>query len=46
MRRCRCGHSWDFHQHYRAGYDCSRCGCLYYRRRSRRLLRRLWFRYL
>jgi hypothetical protein len=24
-RPCICGHSWDAHQHYRAGRECSLC---------------------
>lgn len=32
---CRCGHSWDVHQHYRNHDDCGICGrtrCPRYRR--------------
>lgn len=43
---CTCGHAAEGHQHYRAGTDCSRCGCRAYRPRARpsrlrRLLARL-----
>lgn len=24
--RCRCGHSLEAHEHFRAGQDCSACG--------------------
>lgn len=30
--RCVCGHTWEAHEHYRDGSDCSRCPCLKFRR--------------
>ncbi len=30
---CRCGHTADAHQHYRAGSDCGLCPCRRWRRR-------------
>jgi len=27
---CRCGDSYESHQHYRVGSDCSRCQCPHY----------------
>lgn len=41
---CRCGHSWDVHQHFRAGDDCGICSrdvCRGYRRPHRKLRDRL-----
>ena len=32
---CRCGHTYDWHDHYRAGTDCGACPpnyCPYYRK--------------
>lgn len=34
-RNCRCGHPEKAHEHYRAGEDCSRCECPFYRRTRR-----------
>jgi hypothetical protein len=30
LMQCHCGHRRDFHQHYRAGTDCSQCPCTHY----------------
>lgn len=28
---CRCGHTAELHEHYRAGSECAACGCGRYR---------------
>lgn len=35
VRACRCGHPTDAHDHFRAGTDCSVCGCSRYRPAAR-----------
>lgn len=32
MRRCRCGHFKNAHEHFREGLDCAWCVCPRYRR--------------
>ena len=40
---CRCGHPQQWHEHYRAGNDCSTCSCRAYRRETR--LRSAWIHF-
>jgi hypothetical protein len=37
---CRCGHGADAHSHWRAGTDCSACGCGRFQRERATVVRR------
>lgn len=42
MRTCRCGHPRKSHLHYRAGTECSQCGCPWFLWQWNPFLIRVW----